>query len=211
MHTRRSVAVAGAVVVGTVSLAACGGHGNAANNANAKAESNQLGIYNATQPLPVFNKSQLRQTLIEVETAQAQPTATTTFFFNLGTTDPISSCPSIGFPVATTDQVSNPDQVLNVNSYHGSPGAVVPQIDPNGVYSGDSTGTYVLCLNASGVAYASYWEGYVYTVSGGASWDAKTHSITNVTNPTGNFSVLSQSDTRKTGTQTQSSAPAPKA
>lgn len=211
MNHCRSVAVAGAAVAGMVSLAACGGSSAPANSSNQKAETNQLGVYNATQPLPVFNKSQLRQTLIEIETAQSQPTPTTTFFFNLGTTDPISQCPSIGFPVPTTDQISNPDQVINSDSYRGSPGAVIPQIDPNGIYSGDSTGTYVLCLNATGTAYASYWEGYVYTVSGSASWDSKTKAVTNVTNPTGNFSVLSQSDTRKTGTQTQSSAPAPKA
>lgn len=210
---RRSIAVAGAVAVaGMVTLGACGSHGNAANNADVKAESQQLGIYNATQPLPVFNKSQLRQTLIEIETAQSQPTTTTTFFFNLGSPNPISSCPSIGFPVPTTDEISNPEQITrsSVGSGNYSDG-VVPQIDPNGVYSGDSTGTYVLCLNASGTPYASYWEGYVYAVSGAASWDTKTQSISNVTNPTGNFSVLSQSDTRKTGTQTESSAPVPKA
>lgn len=211
MHARKLAIVAAAVGAGAIALVGCGSHGNAANNANAKAEQNQLNIYNATQPLPVFNKSQLRQTLIEVETAQSQPTPTTTFFFNLGSVDPISSCPSIGFPVATTDQVSNPEQITRagVGSGNYSDG-VIPQIDPNGVYSGDSTGTYVLCLNAAGLAYASYWEGNVYAVSGAASWDRTTHSITNVTNPTGNFSVLSQSDTRKTGTQTQSSAPVPK-
>lgn len=192
MRPRIGLAVTLAVVA--FGAAACHGNGGAV-KANQSAENAQLGIYNQTQPVPQFNKSQLRQTLIEIEMAQSKPTPTTTFFFNLGSSDPFSQCPSIGFPVATTDQVTNPQQLARTGGNYNVDG-VIPQIDPNGIYSGDSTGTYVLCLNDSGTPYAAYWEGYVYTVSGSAKWDAGTHSISNVTNPTGGFTRLNDGDVR---------------
>lgn len=123
----------------------------------------QLNRYQDAQPVPEFDWSQLRQNLIEIGAAQVQTTATTSFFFNLGITDPVASCPSIGYPIPSTYQLSNPAQVTT-----GS--AVVPQLESNGVYTGDSSGTYVMCVNADGQAYALYWEGHVMAVSGAAEF-----------------------------------------
>jgi hypothetical protein len=39
------------------------------------------------------------------------------------------------------------------------------------------------------VTYGVYWEGFVEAVSGAASWDATTHSVTPVNNPTAQFST----------------------
>lgn len=126
--------------------------------------------YQTTQPTPVFTWSQLRQNLIEIETSQAHTTQTTSFFFNQGVANPVMSCPSIGFPIASTDQLSNPQQI----SFHGGSGGggneVIPQVEANGVFTGDSTGTFVICVNAQGQPYASYWEGFVQTITGPAVW-----------------------------------------
>lgn len=128
------------------------------------------------QPLPAFNWSQLRQNLIEIETAQARGVQTTSFFFNQGVPNPVSSCPSIGAPIPTTDQLSNPTKI----EHHGDGGGgniATDQMEPNGAYTGDSSGTYVMCVGGNGKAYAFYWEGYVATVFGNAVWNDTTHQV----------------------------------
>lgn len=157
---------------------------NKANNAERNVSAKILNNFEQNQPPPVRPWSQLRQNLIELETAQADTTQTTTFFFNLGIREPVQSCPSIGFPIASTSQITNPSQIV------GSGGSnSIPQIDPNGIYSGNSTGTYVICVDAKGRAYADYWEGFVQTVTGPAVWNAKTGSVDLVGPPSFKFST----------------------
>jgi hypothetical protein len=128
----------------------------------------QLGQFLESQPIPRFNYSQLRQNLIELETAQADTTATTSFMFLLagaGETGPlVHSCPSIGFPIPATYQLTNPEQAI-------SDGRTVPQLESTGVYTGETTGTYVICIGDDGQAFAFYHEGFVATVTGPAHWD----------------------------------------
>lgn len=128
----------------------------------------QLERYQANQPVPMFDWSQYRQTIIDIETAQAHGVATTTFFFNQGVQAPIKACPSIGFPVPTTSQITSPDQALRSSSY-GS--VTLAQMEPTGVYTGDSSGTYVVCIADDGTDYVTYWEGFVQTEGGPAHWD----------------------------------------
>src|SRR5579859_7110640 len=113
---------------------------NRANNSERNVSAKILGNFEQNQPPPVRPWSQLRQNLIEIETAQADTTQTTSFFFNLGVANPVQTCPSIGFPIASTSEITNPEQIV------GSGGSnAIPQIDPNGIYAGHSTGTYVIC------------------------------------------------------------------
>jgi hypothetical protein len=166
MNTRTKIA---ACAVGALALTGCKNTtaGTASVNDDAKQASVQLDRYQATQPVPQFDWSQLRQNLIEINTAQAETTQTTSFFFNLGTDAPVSSCPSIGFPIASTAQLTNPEQAID--PFRGDNGGVtVPQIEQTGVYTGDSSGTYVICVDPAGTPYAFYWEGYVATVTGPA-------------------------------------------
>lgn len=154
-----------APVAALVLLSACS---DGPGSKETEAAKQQLAGFNANQPVPVFNYSQLRQNLIELETSQAQTTQTTSFFFNMGVQGPIGTCPSIGYPIPTTDQLTNPQQSVT----HGNDGiATVGQIEANGVYTGDSSGTFVICVDADGKPYANYWEGFVQTVSGPAVWD----------------------------------------
>jgi hypothetical protein len=149
---------------------------------------NILSAYSKSQPPPQRPWSQLRQNLIELETAQMDTTQTTTFFFNQGVREPLSVCPSIGFPIAATSQLTNPDQKITESRSDGDNGnVVVPQIDPNGVFAGDSTGTYVMCIDAQGRPYANYWEGFVQTVTGPAKWNADAGRIELVGPPSFEF------------------------
>jgi len=148
------------------------------------------------QPLPHFNYSQIRQNFIELETAMANGVQSTSFFFNLGVRDPSDSCPSIGAPIPYTAQLSNPDQVVNENanpvkgnSNSSGTESVIGQMDPIGIYMPpDATGTWVLCINAQGQAYANYWEGYVRSVFAPAKWNYTTHQIELIGPPSFKFS-----------------------
>ena len=150
-----------------------------ANRDKAKSAS-QLARYQAVQPAPAFDWSQYRQTLIDVESAQVHGTLTTTFFFNQGVTDPVKSCPSIGFAVPSTAQLTAPEQVIY--DEHGN--VTTQQIESSGVYTGDSSGTYVVCISSAGIRYVTYWEGFVETEGGPADWNTKTHSIETTGKPT---------------------------
>lgn len=161
-----------------VTLAGCNGSKNQAVNNDRTVTNQQLDRYQKNQPVPAFDYSEYRQTVIDVLNAQVHAVATTTFFFNQGTSNPIKTCPSIGFPVATTAQLTNSQQRL---SGHES---VVSQAEPNGVYTGDSSGTYVVCVSAGGKNEIDYWEGYVAAVGGPARWDKVSGEIVSTGPPT---------------------------
>lgn len=185
--TKKILATAAALLIGGAGLTGCMEDGDGAANSRDKAvAAQQLAGFQQAQPVPVFNYSQLRQNLIEIETAQAKGIATTTFFFNVGTPEPIKTCPSIGYPIPSTYQLSNPDQTVT----RGSDGVgTIAQIEANGVYTADSSGTYVICVDANGKARANYWEGYVETEAGPATWDAAKHQIVATGDSTATFST----------------------
>lgn len=137
-------------------------------DADESATDRQLQQYQKTQSIPFHDWSQYRETLISVDEAQAKGTATTSFFFLAGKQDPVRMCDSIGYAVPSTAQLTNPEQI---NSY-----GAWPQMEPNGVYTGDSQGTYVVCL-VQGKAVPTYWEGEVETEGGPAKWDRSQHMI----------------------------------
>lgn len=174
-RTRATVAV---LAVGTaVALSACSTTSTQSGNAADKSASNaQLKTYQATQPIPHANWSQYRQTVIDVENAEINGVATTTFFYNMGSNTPIKSCPSIGFPVASTSELTNP-QVAESHGQYGDGTVTVGQQEPNGVFTGSSTGTHVVCVQANGTKRIDYWEGFVETEGGSAHYDQATNQI----------------------------------
>ena len=178
--TLRTIApVAAAALIG-LSVAACTSSGSAPSgqqqeNHQQAQDTNSL---ENNQPIPHFNYSQIRQTLIDAETISSDGTQTTSFFFQMGDPDPVFSCPSLGMPVANTAQLSNPQQVVNDGYPTGGAAVTVGQMDPDGIYApSSSTGTYVICVNSSGAKYLEYWEGDVMTVTSGATWDSTTHTV----------------------------------
>ena len=176
------------VLIAVLALVATGCVSGSARRAEQQTAEDQLTRFLQTQPVPTFTWSQLRQNLIELETSQAHTTQTTTFFFNLGIKDPIANCPSIGFPIAATYQLSSPQSATRVGGSSGR--YILPQLEATGVYTANTTGTYVMCTNDAGQAYAQYWEGYVMAVTGPATWQDGQVVLTGA--PTFDFSVGEQ-------------------
>lgn len=177
-------------VVGVLALvgAACetGGTQPSATAKDKALAARSLDDLQRAHPTPKFAKSQLRQNLVDLITAQAETTQTTSFFFNQGVTDPIMSCPSIGFPIASTAQLTNPVQTVT----KGTDGiTTIGQVEPTGIYSGDSSGTYVICIDAKGKAYAAYWEGFVQAITGPAEWNRQSKQVELIGPPSFSFST----------------------
>lgn len=159
---RRSALVA-VTVAAAVMLAGCDSSSVTKDRAVSEALADR---YLNAQPIPEFGWSQYRQTIIDAETAQANGTQTTSFWFSRGAGGqgtPIGSCPSLGFPVPASAQLSNPDRAV-------ANGAVIGNIEPNGVYTGATDGTYVVCAGTGGKPYLVYVEADVITIGGPAEW-----------------------------------------
>lgn len=160
---KRTTTVITVAALAAITLAGCSG----SVGQDKAIAANQLEQYQQSQPVPSFPWSQERATLIALTQARATTTATTSFMYARGSADdgPVASCPSIGFPIASTAQLTNPLQKLdNVDS-------VVAQIEQTGIYTGESSGTYVVCVNDAGIKYPVYWEGDVLTVGGQAKFE----------------------------------------
>ena len=189
MKKKTRITIGMVAAVGLAATAtACGGGGGGGNSGAHNERKAQQQIENRleiNQPIPVNPYSQMRQNLIEIENAEANGVQSTTFFFNQGIKDPIMTCKSIGAPIPSTAQLSNPDKVERHGSQYDGGNVVIHQMEPNGVYTGDSTGTWSECLNAQGKPYPQYWEGFVSSAFGDATWDG--HQIV-VKDPSAVFS-----------------------
>lgn len=150
-------------------LGACGSTASSITT-DQKSSNSQLSTYQRNQPVPKGNYSEMRATVIAVEEAEIAGTATTTFFYNQGSPVPIKSCSSIGYPVPATTQLTNPEQVSRDGNGGGN--VTLPQSDPTGVFSGSTSGTFVVCVQADGTKRVDYWEGYVETEGGAAKVDS---------------------------------------
>jgi hypothetical protein len=171
---RRLIAaiVAAVAVIGTAILvAACttsgGGTGSSLEQTSSQAD---LTIAEETLPAPVFPRSEVRYAFIQDQAAQALGEQTTSFVWNLGQ-DPKPLCPSIGFPVPNTAELTNPSRPVQVTGGSGGNSAVtVGNMDPNQLYTpASSSGTFVLCINRQGEPYTVYSEPNVVTVAGAAT------------------------------------------
>jgi hypothetical protein len=171
MQRRRLVPLVALASAAGLALTACSSPNSSAAGNDQKSSNDQMSTYQRNQPVPKGNYSEMRQTLIKVEEAEIAGTATTTFFFaNNGQL--LKSCPSIGYPIPATTQLTNPDQVDYNGGSGGGGNVTLPQNDPTGVYSGNTSGTYVVCVQSNGQQRVDYWEGYVETEGGQATTGA---------------------------------------
>jgi len=187
---RRAAAtgVAALALAGLASACTSSGGTPSSLSKNTTESNNQLNTYNRQQPIPQANFSWYRQALIDVENAQIHGVDTTTFEFNMGVQNPLKVCASRGYPVASTSQLTNPYQALwNNAGTNGNAGVAVGQLEPNGVYTGDSTGTYIVCVNSASLLEIDYWEGFVETEGGPAVW--RNNQIVDIGNPTVKLSI----------------------
>ena len=162
---------AGIALLGSMA-SACSGPSNAAGQTLEQNSSNQSQtIAEETLPAPVFKYSEIRWVTIEAEASEALGEQTTSFAFQQGDPNPIFSCPSIGYPVANTAQLTNPQKVVHDSYPQGGAALTVGNMDPNQIYPPPaSQGTNILCVNRTGQFYLAYSEPNVVTVAGSAIW-----------------------------------------
>jgi hypothetical protein len=172
--------LAGSVVACNVS--------NASNSTKTEqnATNNQMDQYLKVQPIPYFDSSAMRQTLIEILKAQTTPTNTWSVEVALDGTA-LFMCPSIGYPIPATDELTNPQQVSSGGSNSSYWGTTVSQADPNGVYGGDTAGTYILCVAPDGKYTPVYSEPNVTVFPFPVTIDPTTRRI--VVDPNGKSTI----------------------
>lgn len=127
----------------------------------------QQAHYIKTQPVPFFDHSQDRDTLIQIYEAKNEARQTNSVITSF-TGEILFTCPSIGYGVAADTQLTNPLQQVG-----GSYGyTTVEQPEPNGLFSSKNTdATYVLCVRDNGDVVPVYTESKVTTFPFGVDVD----------------------------------------
>jgi hypothetical protein len=157
-------------LVAVVSLAACS-DSKEADQGGQNARDEQRAVSTGfsrladSQQIPSFDWSQERQTLIDVETIRANGATSTSRFFLEGV-GLVGWCPSTGAAVPSSFQLSSTSQYVDLPGDDTRTQYPIDQGEPTGVYVGDSTGTWVICLDDAGNKFGQYWEGYVMTTVG---------------------------------------------
>ncbi len=138
-----------AVIALVAVLAACGSGGTTAPNVvDTRNTDAQMGIYNKILPVPLYDYSVERDVMIQIYNQRMKAVDTYSVAFSFG--KPIWACPSKGYPIPYTTQLTNPQRIddnHNGNSSFYAAG-VVAQAEPNGLYTGTTTSTWVLCVRA---------------------------------------------------------------
>ncbi len=112
-------------------------------------ESNQVNsqqsVYSQSQPLHQYDYSPERDELQQIYDARMKVVNTWTVIYSMG--KPVFVCPSKGYPIPYTTQLTNPNTVTNGSGPNtGTGNVVLPQAEPNGLYTGTSSATWVLCM-----------------------------------------------------------------
>lgn len=161
--------IAAAALVVTAACTSTNGAGDVQEHQQQQNDTTQMELI---LPLPHFTYSAMRYEMIVEEAIQAFGISSTTFFFNQGTREPISSCASVGLPIPADSSLSNPWQPQNATDGNGNYNTVaVGQMDPNGLYMGPTSATYILCKTTTGGTYMAHAEEFVHAVTAQAYWD----------------------------------------
>jgi hypothetical protein len=146
----------------------------------------QQGVYNTNQPLRKYDYSPEKDELQQIYDSRMKVVNTWTVFYPRNA--PVTMCPSRGFPIPYTTQLTNPMQIQS-GSGSGSSYAMqaIPQAEPNGLYTGQTSATWVLCIR-NGKITPQYAEeqvhAYTYPVTvdaNGMVHDAGGDSSTEIT------------------------------
>lgn len=142
----------------------------------------QQEIYQKAQPVPIFDFSEQRNTLLQIYDAKNQARQTWALFES-AYGEPVYPyvCPSIGLPIPADTQLTNPDQLTRVQVPGAQAGTyvdgVLPQAEPDGLYSSTNTdATYVICIRNGGQPELVYTEQKVTSVSHEVTYDPTTKS-----------------------------------
>lgn len=97
----------------------------------------QQSTYAQNQPLHKYDYSPERDELQQIYDARMKVVNTWTVIYSMG--KPVFVCPSKGYPIPYTTQLTNPENWVGT-------GVAIPQSEPNGLYTGSSMATWVLCI-----------------------------------------------------------------
>lgn len=93
--------------------------------------------------MPSIVNFQEKRTLKDIIELRDQALSTYTYTIAEMTGKKVFLCNSVGFGIPAATQYSSPQKIMGNTNY-----VVVPQADPNGLYSPSSAdGTWVMCLN----------------------------------------------------------------
>lgn len=162
---KRTTATVAAVALLAV-LGACSksGDGEDARERESRAINAGFDRVTQSQQVPSFDYSQERQTLIDVLTARAEGTHGTAYARSLDGSL-IWWCPTVGAPIPSTYQLTNPDQIVGGDGGNTEE-QVLPLGEPSGVYTGESAATWTMCLDDNGTPFAQYEEAIVGWTAG---------------------------------------------
>lgn len=125
-----------------------------ANDKERNTVKDQQSHYLKTQPVPFYEFSQIRDTLIQIYNKIVPETVNTYSVFYSDTGNIIFSCPSAGYPIPADTQLTNPLQI----DYYDN-GGVIEQAEPAGVFTSKNTNaTWVLCVRKNGEKAPVYSE-----------------------------------------------------
>lgn len=119
-----------------VMMVVCAGCSMDQKQTEANVVNDQQTTYSNNQPVHVYPYSPERAELQEILDARMKDVNTWTVVFSMGV--PIFSCPSKGFPIPYTTQFTNPSVVAGT--------VTLPQAEPNGLYTGQTNATWILCI-----------------------------------------------------------------
>lgn len=121
----------------------------------------QQGIYNQNQPIHQYDYSNERAELQAIYDARVAGNVDTWSVWISNNGVPLGMCPSKGFPLPYSVELTNP-QVVQYGNSVGT--GVISQADPNGLYpTGSTMATWVMCLNTDGTSSPVYVEPMVIT------------------------------------------------
>lgn len=161
---KKSLTVAAIGILAIVSLGGC--HFSSTNNADEQEAAQQGKAYDQmirNQPAPAYDWSLERQVVTEIYDARQQAVNTFSYVLSPYTGKVMWSCPSIGFPIPYSTQLTNPEKIVSgYSSNNNVPNGValtLPQQEPNGMYPPpESEATWVQCVNSQGQVTPVYEE-----------------------------------------------------
>lgn len=178
------------LMIGALLLSGCVKVADSSQARDARNTEEQQSIYQQRQPVPRFEWSQTRDTLIQLYKLQNEARSTFSTFHSNGTGAVIFACPSRGYAIPADTQLTNPvqlasqyTQTVKDGTWHLVEG-VIEQPEPNGVYSSKNTdGTWVLCVRDRGEVTPVYTELKVQTFPFEVSWDQAQQMLVDTKKP----------------------------
>lgn len=169
-----------------IGLVACSAPRNA-NQQDQRVVDEQQRIYQTNQPVPMFNWSQERDTLIQLYVMQNESRQTYTVIQSQGTGQTLFECPSRGTALPADTQLTNPLQISVIQPQGATSwyADVVEQAEPNGTYSSKNTdATWIMCVRANGEIAPVYTEQKVTQFPFAVRWDPDRQRYVDAEGPT---------------------------